>query len=171
MLFDFSPQQIEDLATNGEDIIKDDEEKPLLAFVVAATWVLQTLAQHCEEGNVWIPLVNEVAALVRLGASAPETVETIPMIKGLLFSLIDIYESLRMCEEDGYIARQLGFKQYDKGLKKTLRTDWKEQRLRLKNSVATNVMGLVLYDRMLRHKTGTLEAAAPVCKAKKIAAL
>jgi hypothetical protein len=60
MLFDFSPQQIEDLATNGEDIIKDDEEKPLLAFVVAATWVLQTLAQHCEEGNVWIPLVNEV---------------------------------------------------------------------------------------------------------------
>ena len=30
--------------------------------------------------------------------------------KGLLFSLIDIYESLRMCGEDGYIARQLAFK-------------------------------------------------------------
>ena len=74
-------------------------------------WVLQTLAQHCEDCDVWIPLVNEIAALVRLGACAPETEETVGMIKGLLYSLIDVYESLRMCEaEDGYIARQLNYK-------------------------------------------------------------
>jgi len=167
MLFDFSPQQVEDLATNGEDIIDDDEDKPLLAFVVASTWVLQTLAQHCEDCNVWIPLVNEVASLVRLGACAPETEQTKPMIKGLLYSLIDIYESIRMNEgQDGYITRQLSFK-YDKSLKSLLKSDWKEQRQRLKDGVATNVMGLVLYDRTLRHKTGTLEAVAPVRKTMK----
>ena len=62
-----------------------------------------------------------------------------------------------MCDSDGYIAQQLSYK-YDKALKKLLKLDWKEQRLRLKNAVATNVMGLVLFDRRLRHKTGMLEA-------------
>jgi len=167
MLFDFNPQQVEDLATNGEDIIDDDEDKPLLSFVVAATWVLQTLAQHSEDCDVWVPLVNEVAALVRLGSCAPETEQTQPMIKGLLYSLIDIYESLRMCGEDGYIHRQLAYK-YPKPLKALLKSDWQEQRQRLKNDVATNVMGLVLYDRALRHKTGMLEATVPIRKTKSV---
>ena len=156
-LMDFTPQQVEDLALNGEDIMQDDENKPLLCFAVASCWVLQTLAQYTDDYDVWVPLANEVSSLVRLASVAPETPETEPMIKGLLYSLIDVYESLRMCDSDGYIAQQLSYK-YDKALKKLLKLDWKEQRLRLKNAVATNVMGLVLFDRRLRHKTGMLEA-------------
>ena len=42
-------------------------------------------------------------------------------------------------------------RRYDKGLRAQLKADWREQRQRLKNAVATNVMGLALYDRRLRH--------------------
>ena len=61
------------------------------------------------------PGLRQIAALVRLGACAPEVEETAGMIKGLLYSLIDVYETLRMCDDEGgYVARQLAYK-YDHG--------------------------------------------------------
>ena len=53
---------------------------------------------------------------------------------------------LRQCEPTGYITQQLSYK-YDKTLKKLLKTDWEEQKNRMKNEVATYVMVLVCYDR------------------------
>ena len=55
-------------------------------------------------------LSNDVASLVILGSAAPEVEETLPLINGLLYALIDIYESLRQCEENGYVAQQTSHK-------------------------------------------------------------
>ena len=48
-----------------------------------------------------------MASIVTLAAQTVEEERTVPMIKSLLFSLVDIYESLRQCEEAGYITHQL----------------------------------------------------------------
>jgi len=152
-LFDLTAQTVEDLAVNstsedGYNFL--DEEKPLLCLAVCACWVLQTLAHHSEKPEEWIPFCNDIASLVRLGASAPEEPSSEKHITDLLYSLIDVYETLRQNEPSGYISCQLSYK-YDKALKKVLKKDWEEQLERLKNNIATHVMALVLYDRYKKH--------------------
>ena len=72
------------------------------------------------------------------------------VVRSLLTGLVDMYETLTQCESDGYIARQLNAK-YEKGLKQLLRNDFAEQLARLKNRLASDVMGLVLYERLQAH--------------------
>lgn len=170
------PTQIEALALEDSEIIAGDEDKPLLAFAVAACWVIQTLAQYAAEASdAWIELANDVASLVHLASRAPEDEHSAPLIKELLWSLISIYESLRQCEEAGYITQQLAYDKYDHELRRLLRADWREQKTRLKHRVATCAMALVVYQRRLDHlvlgQTTRPEAAAEAAGAAAEASL
>ena len=149
-LFDFGTDDVEALVSLGDDP-KLDVARPLLSLATIACYVLQTLSQHAVvETEAWITLANEVAMLVDLARQSVEDDATRALIRSLLTGLIDVYESLVQCEEEGYIARQLNAK-YEKGLKLLLRRDWEEQMLRLRNRLATDVMGLVLYERLKLH--------------------
>lgn len=149
-LFDFGSDDVEDIVTLGDDP-NLDPAKPLFSLAMLACYALQTLAQHAEvETSTWVDAANDAAMLVRLASGARETDETRPMVRSLLTGLVDMYETLTQCESDGYIARQLNAK-YEKGLKQLLRNDFAEQLARLKNRLASDVMGLVLYERLQAH--------------------
>ena len=149
-LFDFGSDDVEDIVTLGDDP-NLDRAKPLFSLAMLACYALQTLAQHAEvETSTWVDAANDAAMLVRLASGARETDETRPMVRSLLTGLVDMYETLTQCESDGYIARQLNAK-YEKGLKQLLRNDFAEQLARLKNRLASDVMGLVLYERLQAH--------------------
>jgi len=171
-LFDLTPLQVEDLVLSAYTGVADDyldEEKPLLSFAVIACWVLQTLAHHSFESHVWIPFCNALAGLVHMAAaSVSEDAVVAPMVRALLSSLIDVYESLRQCAPNGYVARQLEY-HYKKSLRRTLRNDWMAQLARLKEGVATSAMRLVLYGRFKQFKLRKqmLEARAGMLKTRR----
>jgi len=149
-LFDFSAEDLEGLVSHGDDP-KLHVEKPLFSLATIGGYVLQTLSQHAVvETEAWVRLASEIAMLVDLASATVEDEVTRPMVSSLLAGLVDVYESLVQCEEDGYVARQLEAK-YEKGLKQLLRHDWEEQMGRLRNRLATDAMGLVLYERLKRH--------------------
>ena len=126
--------------------------KPLLSLAMIGCYVLQTLAQHAViNAEAWIPMANEIMMMASLARKTAENDETRPMVRSLLAGLIEVYESLVQCDEDGYIARQLNAK-YERGLKQLLRDDWAEQMARLKNRIASDMMGLVLYERLKAHQ-------------------
>lgn len=150
-LFDFSAADVEELVMQGDDPSLN-VEKPLFSLSVIACYVLQTLAQHSAvDAQEWEELAGEVAMLVHLASRSAEEEASQPMVRSLVVGLFDLYETLTQCEGDGYIARQLSFK-YEKGLKHLLARDWEEQLQRLKNRLASDVMGLVLYERLKGHK-------------------
>jgi len=149
-LFDFSAEDLEGLVSHGDDP-KLHVAKPLFSLATIGGYVLQTLSQHAVvETEAWVRLASEIAMLVDLASATEEEEVTRPMVSSLLAGLVDVYESLVQCEEDGYVARQLEAK-YEKGLKQLLRHDWEEQMGRLRNRLATDAMGLVLYERLKRH--------------------
>ncbi len=147
-VFDFTPAQVEELVIHHADEPDSrlDIEKPLMSLAIAAVWVLQTLAHHSKDTETWIVLMNEINGIVSLASQAPEESSTEPMLHSLLLALIDVYETLRMCEPDGFIQAQLGYK-YEKKLGRLLSQDWEEQLEKLKEAVVTHAMELVLYER------------------------
>jgi hypothetical protein len=150
-LFDFAAEDVEDLVNLGDDPGLD-ASKPLLSLAMIGCYVLQTLAQHAViNAEAWIPMANEIMMMASLARKTAENDETRPMVRSLLAGLIEVYESLVQCDEDGYIARQLNAK-YERGLKQLLRDDWAEQMARLKNRIASDMMGLVLYERLKAHQ-------------------
>lgn len=158
-LFDLTPLQVEDLVKSAgfmgvaDDAI--DEEKPLLSFAVIACWVLQTLAHHSSEPDVWIPLCNDLAGLVNMAAeTTAEDPVVVPTATLLLEALISVYESLRQCGPEGHVTRQLGYR-YEKSLRRLLRSDWDARFARLKEGVAMHAMELVLYSRFKQYELPT----------------
>jgi len=156
MLFDLKAKQVEELAIGAQQNQQLemggalDLEKPLLSLANAAVWVLQTLAHNTEDADEWIIFMNEVSSLVVMGSSCPEDPSTEPIIEGLLFALHSIYETLRQCEDNGYVTMQLNAK-YERPLKKLLKQDWMRQMERLKEEVAVPALSLVLYRRYKEH--------------------
>lgn len=96
-LFDLTVAEVEDLIVNAEldPYGRLDASKPLLSFASIACWTLLTLAHHTQKPDEWITLTNAVSGLVHLTRNVPEDAVTTPMVRALLYSLIDVRETLR----------------------------------------------------------------------------
>ena len=67
-------------------------------------------------------------------------------MRGILFSLFEIYETLRQCELSGFVTAQLRHN-YGKGSNRQLKDEWTARMHALKNDVACGVMSLALHHR------------------------
>ncbi|KAL1514487.1 hypothetical protein AB1Y20_003586 [Prymnesium parvum] len=150
-MFDLTPQQAEDLVVGANmDTTGVDTMKPLISFACAAVWVLETLAHHTAQPSTWIRMMNDVEGLVNMAAhqKVPWDEPTIPLVKNILWTLFNIYETIRQSEPDGFITRQLAFK-YKKDVRRQLKEDFENRLLDLKNEIASTVMNMVLQNRKL----------------------
>jgi len=158
-LFDLTPQAVEELTLGNEKSqVLFDCGWPLLSLAGAGVWMMHTLAHHTKNSGEWIAIMNEIEGLVSMAAHAAMTLEeptetTIRHSRAILMALLKAYETLRQCEDDGFITKQLSQK-YDKKLKKVLRGDWEQQISLLKMEISTNCMGLLIYARTARAKAG-----------------
>ena len=125
-LFDLTIDQVEALAKESLfDSAVTSRERPLESLATAACWVLSTLAHYADDTTGdWISYTNKIDGLVKMAADQdlqPEHTEI--YMHNILMSLFDIYETLRQCEEGGFITRQLQYK-YDKEVRRELRADF-----------------------------------------------
>jgi len=151
MLFDVSVEQVEQLLLgNATEVEGIDEDKPLMTLASAGVWVLETLAHYAQDSDEWILFMNDIDGLVRLAAQSKSIMgadgRADAAVKQMLYTLHEIYESLRQCEEGGYVHLQLSYK-YDKALRKQLKADWEGRLAELKEKMATSVMTIVLLER------------------------
>ena len=72
----------------------------------------------------------------------------IPHVRRILHTLFDIYETLRQCEPDGFITRQLK-QRYDSSVKELLQREHSAQLESMRNDLATQVMSMELVTRQL----------------------
>lgn len=77
----------------------------------------------------WIELITDIDGLVNLCVKAglADDPETFHLQKELLFAIIAIYETMRQCEEDGFITRNLKHKYPDSKLRPSLKADLAER--------------------------------------------
>lgn len=140
-LFDFSAADAEQLILHSADPSLN-AGTPLLSLAMIGCYAIQTSAQYAAFDRAqWAELANDVTMLVRLAiaASVNEHDEHIRLMS-LLTGLIDLYETLLQCDEDGYIARQIGTFSYDERTERQLRSDWQGRLRRLKERVKIDVI-------------------------------
>ena len=66
--------------------------------------------------------------------------------KGLLYALVEVYETLKQCEPGGYITKQLAHK-YDKKLRRLLNDDWERALRGAQQHLSVQVMSMLLHQR------------------------
>jgi len=165
-LFDLTVQQVEDLANdNAMDALGVTKNKPLCVLAVAGTWTMETLAHWTDKPEVWIPLLNALDGLVNqaVGQRIADDTETESHVKGLLFALQEVYETMRQSGEGGMVTKQLQFK-YDKKTTKNLKQEHTTYLKELSGEVGRCVMQLLLYRRDAY--VGHGEDARPPLKAR-----
>jgi len=154
-LFDLSPEQVESMVlansaeVTGDEIgMSTDVGAALISLGYCAVWVVETLAHHTENSTEWIEFMNEVGGMVELAASLKTDVDEARegIMRGILFSLFEIYETLRQCEGAGFVTAQLRHN-YGKGPNKQMKEEWAARMHALKNDVACGVMSLALHHR------------------------
>ena len=172
-LFDLSPSQVEEFVAHNSDAGATDKllsrDKPLMSLARIAVWVLATLAHHTENSTEWIEFMNAAEGLVTLAikrgggaatsdagrgkvgalrgaAMSSRAAEAAHYEKGLLYALVEVYETLKQCEPGGYITKQLAHK-YDKKLRRLLNDDWEARFEALHNDLSVQVMSMLLHQR------------------------
>ena len=172
-LFDLSPSQVEEFVAHNSDAGATDKllsrDKPLMSLARIAVWVLATLAHHTENSVEWIEFMNAAEGLVTLAikrgggaatsdagrgkvgalrgaAMSSRAAEAAHYEKGLLYALVEVYETLKQCEPGGYITKQLAHK-YDKKLRRLLNDDWEARFEALHNDLSVQVMSMLLHQR------------------------
>lgn len=154
-LFDLSPEQVEAMVLANSAEVTGDElgmstevGAALISLGYCAVWVIETLAHHTENATEWIEFMNEVGGMVELAASLKMDVDEARegIMRGILFSLFEIYETLRQCESTGFVTAQLRHN-YGKGPNKQMKEEWAARMHALKNEVACGVMSLALHHR------------------------
>lgn len=152
-LFDLTIEEIEEIIVSNKDSVFEGEIDlvafPLLGLALCGVWVLETLAHHTEDAAQWVEFMNDVAGLVYLAAKQQTRQGDMIGYKHhqeLCKTVVHIYETLRQCEPNGYITKQLEHR-YEKKLKKLLVSDWEDNLAQLRNEVSTHVMALILHNR------------------------
>lgn len=170
------------LKGNDTEMEGIDEDKPLMTLASAGVWVLETLAHYAHDPDQWIRFMNDIGGLVQLAAlnksDYGQDKHADAAAKHMLFTLHEIYETLRQCEEGGYIEQQLRFK-YDKQLRRQLKEDWKGRLTALKEKMAMSVITIVLLERgdfrgqieSLGLHTESIEAEAEAASEKALEAI
>ena len=130
----------------------------LAAHGSQGVWMMATLAHHAHNSGEWIAIMNEVEGLVAMAAHAASTLEeptetTIRHARAILMALLKVYETLRQCDEGGFISRTLAHK-YDKPVRALLRQEWAQQVAVLKLDISTHAMELLIHARTMRAKSG-----------------
>ena len=115
---------------------------------------MQTLAHHTERSEdwdrYWVALMSKVDGLISFAARRrrPSDAGALAHARALLKSLVEIFETMRQCEEDGFVTSTLASKELDKKDKapvKALLVKQYEQRMaQLHERVATRVMAMLL---------------------------
>ena len=127
-------------------------QAPLLSLACCACWVLETLAHHSENAGDWISLVHAAEGFVELVArearpTEPEGVAArLSQERSVVLSLYKMYETLRQCEPEGYVSRQLGHR-YDKAFKAKLKRDWAQRLVAMRDELAASVIGMLVFAR------------------------
>ena len=126
-------------------------------------------AHHTENSVEWIEFMNAAEGLVTLAikrgggaatsdagrgkvgalrgaAMSSRAAEAAHYEKGLLYALVEVYETLKQCEPGGYITKQLAHK-YDKKLRRLLNDDWEARFEALHNDLSVQVMSMLLHQR------------------------
>lgn len=158
-LFDLRIEQIEALSTEQELTVDSqglDHSKPLIVLASTGCWVMQTLAHHtevCDKEGDWIKLMADVEGLVALAAHhrVPFDESFRPHVLGLVRVLLELFETMRQCEHDGFIACTL-LKSKELALPKNasrragLVAAYNARLVTLHKKTATYVMAIMLQD-------------------------
>lgn len=148
-LMDLTLPQVDALVEGqGHDADGLNEDKPLISLARCACWVMETLAHHTADPEEWIDFMNEVEGLVSLAVHQRVGFDeaTTPLVRKIIHTLHEIFETMRQCEPEGYITRVLSAR-YTKATKRHLRAVWKRRLHGLKEDLATSVNSMILHNR------------------------
>jgi hypothetical protein len=114
--------------------------------------VMQTLAHHVEvseDDSVWIAIMSDVDGLVSLAAChlISHDPVTLAELKELVNSLHRLFETMRQCEADGFIACTLKSAQLTEGRRKEMHAAYLSHIQALREAISSHVMRLVLHHR------------------------
>ena len=128
-----------------------DPAQPLVAFAQTAAWVMQTLAHHTERSEDWVALMSKVDGLVSLAARRRRRHDSsaVAHARALLRTLVEVFETMRQCESDGFVASTLGSKELEKKdkagtVREVLGKQYEQRVAALHERVATRVMAMLL---------------------------
>ena len=123
-----------------------------MSLACCAIWVLETLAHHSENAGDWINLVHAAEGFVDLAVREPQPTDAegsaarLSHERSMVLSLYKMYETLRQCEPEGYVSRQLGHR-YDKPFKAKLRQDWTQRLTAMRCELSACVIGMIVFGR------------------------
>ena len=181
-LFDLTIAQVEALAeeasgqtgatastagAGGEgSVIRRDKSMPILSLSSTAVWVMQTLAGHtCVRPQDWVELMTNAEGLISLAAHhcVPHDDGCVPHAHALLRALHEINETMRQCEDEGFIACTLNSKELaaprSSAKLNDLTAAYRARVIALHKRVATNAMAMVLHSKLVGH---ALAAPLPI---------
>uniref|UniRef100_A0A7S2C0V2 Uncharacterized protein n=1 Tax=Haptolina brevifila TaxID=156173 RepID=A0A7S2C0V2_9EUKA len=151
-LFEMKAMDVENLMGDGitQDISK---EEPLVCLACSSVWIMQTLAHRSAHNQDWMPVLQSINGLLLLasyeslgelrtdGSRVAVEVSTELQIKKILYILIDVYETLRQSDANGYVGSQLGYR-YEKDVRAYLLREWSAWLKSLRHSIGVQVMAM-----------------------------
>lgn len=145
-----TPTQVDALVEGqGHDADGLSADKPLISLARCSCWVMETLAHHTGNPDEWIDLMNDVEGLVNLAVHQRIGFDegTTPFVRQIIHTLLELFETMRQAEPEGYITRMLNGR-YSKATKRHLRKVWKRRLEGLREELATSVNSMVLHNRL-----------------------
>lgn len=124
--------------------------KPLMALISSAVWVMSTLASHTDRPDGWLRLMSDVDGLTSLVTCnrLPYDEKTLRFISALIVTLVEIFETMRQCEPDGFITCTLKSSQLSESRRTKMLSAYKARIEALQVKVATHVMAMMLHERV-----------------------
>ena len=96
--------------------------------------------------KIWNKERNESPLRTITRAQAEGVAARLSQERSVVLSLYKMYETLRQCEPEGYVSRQLGHR-YDKAFKAKLKRDWAQRLVAMRDELAASVIGMLVFAR------------------------
>jgi len=171
-LFELTPQRVEELvlgvkpgrmssASASDEEIKEYHRlisgDPLIGLASCAVWVLETLAHHTENSGQWIETLNAIEGMINFAAHETSVVSAelqSENVRAILYTLIQVYETMRQSDPGGYVSSQLAHR-YNKLTRQTLKKEMESFLQRLKSEIAAESSQMALNNSQLGLKSHT----------------